>query len=66
MKLISLYHVAFIKTIIVIYVANIFDFLLYNVALQTTAILVLRGSKEHRRMKVNHFLNLEDLPYKKS
>ena len=43
---------AFIKTIIVKYVANIFVFLLYYVALQATAILVLRGSKEHRRMKV--------------
>ena len=43
---------AFIKTNIVIYVANIFDFLLYHVALQTTVIVVLRGAKEHRRMKV--------------
>ena len=52
MKLISLYHVAFIKTIIVIYVANIFDFLLYHVAIKTTVIVFLRGTKEHRRMKV--------------
>ena len=43
---------AFIKKIIVIYFANIFDFLLYHLALQTTVIVVLRGAKEHRRMKV--------------
>ena len=45
---------AFIKTIIVIYVANIFDFLLYHVALQTTVIVFLRGVKEHLRMKVKY------------
>ena len=57
MKLISLYHEAFIKIIIVIYVANIFDILIYHVALQTTVIVVLRGAKEHRRMKVIFTMN---------
>ena len=34
-------------------VANIFDFLHYHVALQTTVIEVIRLAKEHRRMKYN-------------
>ena len=42
----------FIKTIIEINVANIFDFFLYNEALQATFIVVLIGAKEHRRIKI--------------
>ena len=52
MKQISRYHVAFITKIKLIYVATIFDFFLFHMALQTTVIVVLRGAKEHLRMKV--------------
>ena len=44
---------AFIKTIGVFNVSNIFDFLLYHVALQTTVFEVQRLANEHRRMKDN-------------